>query len=161
MAGRVLDAIGGGTDRRNTDTRTMSVPSVTQLWRYPVKSMQGRTAWRAVGRTTRCGRRSRLRHARRGARRHPRRQTTRRSHALRGPLGRTTHVKVAVITLPSGDEVRTDAADVDGQLSKALDHSVTLWPLQPATDTEHYRRGKPDVPGPDDRPARHVRPRTR
>jgi uncharacterized protein YcbX len=56
--------------------------------------------------------------------------------------------QAAIITLPSGDEVRTDAPDVDEQLSNALDHQVTLWPLQPATDTEHYRRGKPDGPDP-------------
>jgi uncharacterized protein YcbX len=56
--------------------------------------------------------------------------------------------QAAIITLPSGDEVRTDAADVDEQLSKALDHAVTLWPLQPATDTDHYRRGPADDPDP-------------
>jgi uncharacterized protein YcbX len=56
--------------------------------------------------------------------------------------------QAAIITLPSGEEVRTDATDVDEQLSKALDHAVTLWPLQPATDTDHYRRGPSDDPDP-------------
>ncbi|NLA35543.1 MAG: Fe-S oxidoreductase, partial [Actinobacteria bacterium] len=48
------------------------------------------------------------------------------------------------ITLPDGTTVRSDAADVNERLSEALDHAVTLWPLQPADDLDHYRRGAPD-----------------
>lgn len=48
------------------------------------------------------------------------------------------------ITLPDGTTVRSDAADVNERLSAALDHAVTLWPLQPAEDLDHYRRGAPD-----------------
>jgi uncharacterized protein YcbX len=48
------------------------------------------------------------------------------------------------ITLPDGTTVRSDDADVDAKLSAALDHAVTLWPLQPADHLDHYRRGAPD-----------------
>ena len=49
------------------------------------------------------------------------------------------------IELPDGGVLRSDADDVNNRLSTALDHRVTLWPLQPATDREHYRRGAPDT----------------
>ncbi|HUF84245.1 MAG TPA: MOSC domain-containing protein [Acidimicrobiia bacterium] len=49
------------------------------------------------------------------------------------------------IRLPDGATVRSDQADANEQLSKALDHPVTLCPLQPATDLDHYRRGPPDT----------------
>jgi len=49
-----------------------------------------------------------------------------------------------VITLPDGTTTATDAHDRDAVVSKALDHEVTLWPLQPADDLDHYRRGAPD-----------------
>jgi uncharacterized protein YcbX len=48
------------------------------------------------------------------------------------------------ITLPDGTTVRTDQPGVDDRVSAALGHRVTLWPLQPATDLDHYRRGAPD-----------------
>jgi MOSC domain-containing protein len=125
----------------------MTNPRVTQLWRYPVKSMQGgQENTLSVGTIgvegDRCfATRDEVRGGIRGAKQ-------------LGDLMRFRarwadgSQEVAIITLPSGDEVRTDAADVDEQLSKALDHPVTLWPLQPASNTEHYRRGKPDDPDP-------------
>ncbi|MGQ0805984.1 MAG: MOSC domain-containing protein [Actinomycetota bacterium] len=48
------------------------------------------------------------------------------------------------IRLPDGETVRSDADDVNDRLSKALEHRVTLCPLQPATNLDHYRRGAPD-----------------
>jgi uncharacterized protein len=49
------------------------------------------------------------------------------------------------IGLPDGKTVRSDDADANERLSAFLDHPVTLCPLQPATDLEHYRRGAPDT----------------
>jgi uncharacterized protein len=49
-----------------------------------------------------------------------------------------------VIRTPDGGEVRSDAPDVDARLSAALGHPVSLWPLQPADDLAHYRRGRAD-----------------
>ena len=48
------------------------------------------------------------------------------------------------MTLPDGTEVRSSDPDVNEVLSRALDHEVSLWPLQPADDLDHYRRGAPD-----------------
>jgi len=45
------------------------------------------------------------------------------------------------IMLPDGAVVHSSEADVNVALSAALGQSVSLWPLQPATDLDHYRRG--------------------
>jgi uncharacterized protein YcbX len=49
------------------------------------------------------------------------------------------------VTSSDGRRVRSDDADVDERLSQLLDHPVTLCPLRPATDLDHYRRGAPDT----------------
>jgi uncharacterized protein YcbX len=49
------------------------------------------------------------------------------------------------VTAPDGQRVRSDDPDIDERLSRFLDHQVTLCPLQPATDLDHYRRGAPDT----------------
>jgi uncharacterized protein len=49
------------------------------------------------------------------------------------------------VTSSDGHRVRSDDAGVDERLSQFLDHPVTLWPLRPATDLDHYRRGAPDA----------------
>ena len=51
---------------------------------------------------------------------------------------------VVEITLPDGTTTRTDEPDVNERVSAALGHDVTLWPLQPETDLDHYRRGAAD-----------------
>ncbi len=43
------------------------------------------------------------------------------------------------ITLPSGKAVRSDDPATNSSLSEFLDREVTLWPLQPKEDAEHYR----------------------
>ena len=49
-----------------------------------------------------------------------------------------------VITLPNGDEVRSDDAQVDAVLSGALGRSVSLESLPSDGDLEHFRRGSSD-----------------
>jgi uncharacterized protein YcbX len=44
------------------------------------------------------------------------------------------------ITLSGGERIRGDDAGVHAALSRELGRAVTLWPLQPASDLEHYRR---------------------
>jgi MOSC domain-containing protein len=44
------------------------------------------------------------------------------------------------ILLPGGTTVGSDASDVNARLSELLGRSVSLWPLRPAEDVEHYRR---------------------
>jgi len=49
------------------------------------------------------------------------------------------------ITSADGQRVRSSDPEVAERLSQFLDHPVSLWPLRPATDLEHYRRGAPDT----------------
>ena len=49
------------------------------------------------------------------------------------------------VTSPDGQRVRSDDEDVHERLSQFLDHPVTLCPLRPSTDLDHYRRGAPDT----------------
>jgi len=51
--------------------------------------------------------------------------------------GEIPHV---VIRLPDGVELASDATDVNARLSEMLGRSVSLWPRQPATNLEFYRR---------------------
>ena len=44
------------------------------------------------------------------------------------------------MTFPDSAMVGSDARDVNERLSELLGRSVSLWPLRPAEDTEHYRR---------------------
>ena len=45
-----------------------------------------------------------------------------------------------VMRFPDGVEVTSDLSDVNSRLSDLLGRSVSLWPRQPATNVEHYRR---------------------
>lgn len=49
-----------------------------------------------------------------------------------------------VITLADGQSIRSDDDGIDDVLSRQLGRPVSLWPLQPADDLDHYRRGSPD-----------------
>jgi hypothetical protein len=51
----------------------------------------------------------------------------------------------AEITLPDRSKLSATDPDANERLSKALGTPVTLWPLRPASELEHYRRGKPDT----------------
>lgn len=119
------------------------------LWRYPVKSMMGeRLAGADVteqgvlgdrGWATRDEVRGGIRGAKKiaGLMRCAARYVSEPTPDQRSPL--------VEITLADGSSVRTDAVDVDAILSAALDHPVTLFPLQPADDLDHYRRGAGDT----------------
>lgn len=114
---------------------------VSQLWRYPVKSMVGGQVEHVdlddlgvVGDRT-WATRDLERGGIRGAKKI-------------GPLMRLAardidgeHVE---ITLPDGSTVRTTDDDVHERVSDALEHPVHLERLAPAADLDHYRRGAPD-----------------
>jgi len=115
---------------------------VTQLWRYPVKSMIGSTVDSIeldevgiVGDRTWAAR-DLERGGIRGAKKI-------------GPLMQLTATDIAdghvEITLPDGSTTRTSDADCNERVSAALDHPVQLERLRPASDTDHYRRGGPDT----------------
>ena len=44
------------------------------------------------------------------------------------------------MTFPDGAVLGSDAADVNQRLTELLGKRVSLWPLRPADDVEHYRR---------------------
>ena len=48
----------------------------------------------------------------------------------------------AVVTFEDGSTASTDDEDVSQRISAALGQEVTLWPLLPKEEKDHYRRGK-------------------
>jgi len=115
---------------------------VAEIWRYPVKSMQGEQLDQCV--LTKDG----IPLDRGWAVRDEQTQTIRGAKWIGALLqcsaryidgtnaGTVPHVE---ITLPDGARVRSDDAAVHDRLSAALGRRVTLWPLQPAENDEHYR----------------------
>jgi uncharacterized protein YcbX len=118
---------------------------ISQLWRYPVKSMVGGTVdavdldeLGVVGDRTWA-----VRDLERGGIRGAKKI---------GALMRLGASDVAdghvEITLPDGSTVCTADADVHERVSAAIDHPVHLERLAPADDLDHYRRGAPDSDDP-------------
>lgn len=124
----------------------MQVGQLKELRRYPVKSMGGELLTEALlGAAGLPGDRAwavrdEVRGGIRGAKKIPALMTLR-SRYLKPPAEEGS--SPAEIVLPDGSTVDTDAPDVNQRLSKAIDHAVTLWPLLPAEELEHYRRGAP------------------
>ena len=119
----------------------MSHIKLKQIFRYPVKSMlweslttvtlgekgiEGYRAWAT---------RDEVRGGIRGAKKLPQLMSFRATSVS----GNT-----AEITAPDGEICRTNTDAINGWLSKKLSHDVTLWPIMPADDLDHYRRGAPD-----------------
>jgi uncharacterized protein YcbX len=117
--------------------------TISEIWRYPLKSMIGeRVAHAELAGAGMVGDRAwavrdEVKGGIRGAKKIGRLMQLAASY-VDGPGGPVT------ITMPDGSTVRTDAEDVAEVVSAALDHEVTLGPLQPPTDLDHYRRGAPD-----------------
>jgi uncharacterized protein YcbX len=121
---------------------SMTSYRVTEIWRYPVKSMQGERLAECL--LTKGG----IPLDRGWAVRDEQTQTIRGAKHIAGLLncsaryiegtsaGAVPHVE---ITLPDGARVRSDDASVHDRLSAALERKVTLWPLQPAENADHYR----------------------
>ena len=121
--------------------------TVTEIWRYPVKSMAGERldqtllgplgvpgdrGW-AVRDETRGGIR--------GAKKIPRLMQCA-ARYLEEPTA--TAIPVPEIRLPNGETFRADASEAAARVSVAIGKTVTLWPRRPAADLDHYRRGTPD-----------------
>lgn len=125
------------------------IGSVDAIWRYPAKSMMGEQLdevalhERGVLGDRGWAARDEVRGGIRGAKKIGSLMTlsARYAHA---PTP-AEEVPPLVVTLPDGTEVRSGDDGFDAAVSKALDHEVTLWPLQPAEDTGHYARGAPDT----------------
>jgi uncharacterized protein YcbX len=125
----------------------MSIGSVSEIWRYAVKSMGGELldnvrleaggipgdrGWAVRDEEKACIR---------GAKKIPRLMEC----AARYPVPPTVErAGPAEITLPDGSTFASDDEQAAARLSAFLDKNVTLWPLQPADKLDHYRRGEPD-----------------
>lgn len=116
---------------------------VSELWRYPVKSMMGESLHSLdIGSGGVVGDRGwavrdEVRGGIRGAKK---------IGALMDLAARYTGEPggPVEIGLPDGSSVGSADTDVNERLSAALEHEVSLWPLMPADDLDHYRRGEPD-----------------
>jgi uncharacterized protein YcbX len=125
------------------------VGSVESLWRYPAKSMMGdlfpslRVDDHGVVGDRMWAVRDEVRGGIRGAKKIAGLMRLRARYVEEPrPGGPPPPIEV---TAPDGQRVRSDAADIDERLSQFLDHPVSLCPLQPATDLDHFRRGAPDT----------------
>jgi uncharacterized protein YcbX len=114
---------------------------VSQLWRYPVKSMIGERVERieldevgVVGDRTWA-----VRDLERGGIR-----GAKKIGGLMRFAARDIGDGQAEITLPDGDTITTSDDDASERVSASLEHPVRLEALRPASDLDHYRRGAPD-----------------
>lgn len=126
----------------------MQVGRVTEIWRYPVKSMGGERIERSLldhnGIVGDRGWAVRDREAdeTRSARQIPRLLQCAASYAEEPAADRRS--PRVELSLPDGAAVGSDADNAAELLSAALERDVTLTPLHPADDLEHYRRAPGD-----------------
>ena len=119
----------------------MGNASVLNIYRYPVKSMMGETLNEAdIGEAGIFGDRSwavrdEKRGGIRGGKKIPQLMTLAAQSGTTAPL----------ITAPDGDSASASSEGINEWLSDKLNHPVTLWPLLPADQLNHYRRGAPDT----------------
>ena len=117
---------------------------ITDIYRYPVKSMAGHSlSATAVGARGIPGDRcwtllDEARGSIKGGKHYP---------ALMGMSARLQTEPTedqpsppATITLPDGRVVHSTDPDINHQLSEVVGASVSLWPLVPADNLDHYRR---------------------
>ncbi len=116
---------------------------ISHVWQYPVKSMIGVEVPEAtLGPDGMLGDRAwAVRDEVRGGIRGAKKIGDLMRFAARYP---TAGFDTVEIVLPDGEVVSSTQADANDRISAALSHHVTLWPLQPVGDLDHYRRGKPD-----------------
>ena len=119
----------------------MSTASVATVYRYPVKSMMGETLSEAdIGEAGIPGDRGwavrdEKRGGIRGGKKIPQLMTLAAKSGTAAPL----------ITAAGGNSASASYERINDWLSDKLNHPVTLWPLLPANQLDHYRRGAPDT----------------
>ena len=125
----------------------MDLGKVDSIFRYPVKSMMGEkieetcvTSNGVLGDRV-WAVRDEVRGGIRGAKKIP--QLMQLSAAC--IVEPTEHgCDPAAVTLADGEVIRTDDQNINARLSQALNHKVTIWPIMPREQLDHYRRGAPD-----------------
>lgn len=120
---------------------------VSEIWRYPVKSMAGEPL-EETGLTDRglpgdraWAVRDEVRGGIRGAKRFAALMLQRARYATPPPDEGSAP---AEITLADGTTVMTDDANINAIMTEVLGEPVTMWPLVPAEMLDHYRRGAPE-----------------
>lgn len=117
---------------------------VAEIHRYPVKSLLGeRLSGAALGLAGIPGDRAwalrdELSGGLTGGKKHPRLMAMS-ARFVQEPGAELRSPEVR-ITDDDGFDVSSASGDVDLRLSAALDHPVSLWPLLPAEQLDHYRR---------------------
>lgn len=125
------------------------IGKVKEIWRYPVKSMAGERMQRASvsargiygdrGWAIRDEKAGEIRNARKlPALLHCTAVYLREPGADDAPP--------AQITLPDGTTFRSDSTEAGARLSQLLGRSVSIWPLQPASERDFLKRAAPDNP---------------
>jgi len=126
-----------------------TVGRVRELWRYPVKSMGGERI--STCRMTAGGipgdrawaLRDELAAEIRGAKKFPSLLRCSARFLAEPEPGQSP---AAEIVMPDGRTLRSDSPEASTELSALVGRQVTLCPLKPADDLDHYRRGMPDNP---------------
>ena len=119
----------------------MSTASVASIYRYPVKSMMGETLSEAdigeagIPSDRGWAVRDEKRGGIRGGKKIPQLMTLAAKSGTAAPL----------ITAADGNSASASYERINDWLSGKLNHPVTLWPLLPADQPDHYRRGAPDT----------------
>lgn len=124
---------------------------VKALYRYPVKSMLGETisSTRLSEKGIPGDRAWALRDEVRGGIRGGKKIASLmhlRSRYLEEPSDGDAPAPAPEITLPDGESFRASDPTASRRVSAAVDQEVTLWPLVPGEQLDHYRRGEPDDP---------------
>ncbi len=125
----------------------MSNIELKTIYRYPVKSMGGHTmASTAVSEKGILGDRcwavkDEVRGGIKGGKRFP--ELMGMAAELLADPSATDHSPTARITFADGSTVETGDADANDRLTEAIGASVSLWPLLPQDQLEHYKRIPP------------------
>ena len=121
----------------------MLIGTIQQIWRYPVKSMAGEKLARCtVGSLGLPGDRGwairdEIKSEIKTGTRLPLLMQCTSEYREEPSNASIPHVN---IRFPDGSSVASDDLEVNARLSSVLGREVRLWPRQPASDKEHYRR---------------------
>jgi hypothetical protein len=126
----------------------MIVGRIAEIWRHPVKSMEGERIARAtlgddgIPGDRAWAVRDEERGGIRGAKKIPRLMQCKARYASEPQPA--SAAPAPEIVLPGGAVVRASDPGAAERVSAAVEHKVTLWPLLPASALDHYKRGAPD-----------------
>ena len=122
----------------------MRIGTVKAIWRYPVKSMAGELiacgVFDELGLAGDRGWAFRDEEAGeiRGAKRLPQLMQCQ-ARYVEEP--RDGFIPAAEMSLPSGERILTSDSSAANRISELLGRTLTLWPRQPKSRLDHYRRG--------------------